>query len=109
MGTGVLTMANKQDERFIHSHSMEADCDFKKPAKRDVGKKKRSKSGSGRLLNALKKEQKKITKILRDGTLSLEAKEHRINKIYNGGSSHKRKHCYSSSFSSSSDSSFDSD
>jgi hypothetical protein len=57
-----------------------------------------------------KKEQKKIKKILRDDNLSSEAKQCRINKIYDGGSSRKRKHrYYSSSSSSSSNYSSDSD
>jgi hypothetical protein len=48
-----------KEDRFIHSHN-EADCNFKKAAAKEVDSKKRSKSGSGRSLNALKKEQKKI-------------------------------------------------
>jgi hypothetical protein len=54
-----------KEDRFVHSHN-EADCNFKKAAAKEADAKKRSKSGSGRSLNALKKEQKKIKKILRD-------------------------------------------
>jgi hypothetical protein len=60
-----------KDDRFIHSHN-EADCNFKKATDKEVNKKKGSNSGSGRSLNALKKEQKKIKKILRDDSLSSE-------------------------------------
>jgi hypothetical protein len=98
-----------KEDRFVHSHN-EADCNFKKTAAtKEADLKKRSRSGSGRSLNALKKEQKKIKKILRDESLSSEAKQCRINKIYDGGSSSKRKRRYYSSSSSSSDYSSDSD
>jgi hypothetical protein len=97
-----------KEDRFVHSHN-EADCNFKKAAAKEADAKKRSKSGSGRSLNALKKEQKKIKNILRDDSLSSEAKQRRINKIYDGGSSRKRKCHYYSSSSSSSDYSSDSD
>ena len=101
--------ANGKEDRFIHSHN-EADCNFKRAAERQADQKKRSKSGSGRSLNTLKKEQKKIKKILRDESLSSEAKQRRINQIYDGGSSRKRKRrVYSSSSSSSDYSSSDSD
>jgi hypothetical protein len=97
-----------KEDRFIHSHN-EANCNFKKAAAKDADAKKRSKSGSGRSLNALKKEQRKIKKILRDDSLSSEAKQRRINKIYDVGSSRKRKRRYYSSSSSSSKYSSDSD
>jgi hypothetical protein len=79
-----------KDDRFIHSYN-EADCNFKKAADKEADKKKWSKSGSGRSINALKKEQQKIKKILRDDSLSSEGKQRIINKIYDGGSSRKRK------------------
>jgi hypothetical protein len=100
---------NGKEDKYIHSHN-EADCNFKKYAEKQADKKKRSKSGSGRSLNTLKKEQRKIKKILRDDTLSSEAKQRRINQIYDGGSSRKLKRrrysssSYSSDYSSSSDS-----
>jgi hypothetical protein len=104
---GVPTMARRTDsstaimKQIVTSRRL--------PAAKEADSKKRSKSGSGRSLNALKKEQKKIKKILRDDSLSSEAKQHRINKIYNGSSSCKRKHHNYSSSSSSSDYSSDSD
>jgi hypothetical protein len=94
-----------KDDRFIHSQN-KVICNYKKAAPKEADKKKWSKSGSSRSLNALKKEQRKIKKILRDDSLSSEVKQHRINKIYNDGSSRKRKRHYYSSSSSSSDYSF---
>ena len=99
---------NGKEVRFIHSHN-EADCNFKRAAERQANQKRRSKSGSGRSLNALKKEQKKIKTILRDESLSSEAKQRRINQIYDGGSSRKKKRRVYSSSSSSDYSSSDSD
>jgi hypothetical protein len=50
-----------KDDRFIHSH-IEADCNFKKAADKEANKKKQPKSGSGRSLNAHKKELAKNQK-----------------------------------------------
>jgi hypothetical protein len=77
--------------------------------------KKMSKSGSGRSINMLKKEQRKIKKVVRDEYLTAEEKQRTINQILDGGSScgrsrsKKRRRSYSSSSSCASDSSSDSD
>jgi hypothetical protein len=116
-----LCAAHGKEDRFIHSHNAD-DCHFRDEyeGKLTSGKhaKKMSKSGSGRSINMLKKEQKKIKKVVRDEYLTAEEKQRRINQILDGGSSRsrsrsrskKRRRSYSSSSSSdASDSSSDSD
>ena len=99
-----LCAATNADERFIHSHNAE-DCGFKEryAAKLSSGKnaKKESKArGSGRSVNMLKKEKRKLKKVMKDDSLTAEHKQRRINQILDGGSSRKRKRRYSSSSSS---------
>jgi hypothetical protein len=116
-----LCAAHGKEDRFIHSHNADQ-CRFKDEyeGKLTSGKhaKKTSKSGSGRSINMLKKEQRKIKKVVRDEYLTAEEKQRRINQILDGGSSRgrssgrskKRRRSYSSSSSSyASDSSSDSD
>mmetsp|Transcript_17197 Transcript_17197/g.32552 ORF Transcript_17197/g.32552 Transcript_17197/m.32552 type:complete len:470 (+) Transcript_17197:1371-2780(+) len=88
-----------KEDKFIYSHNAE-DCNFRKAER----KKKESKSGSGRSINTLKKEKRKIKKVMNDRKLSAEQKQRRINQILDGGSSRKRKRSYNSSSSSSSSS-----
>jgi hypothetical protein len=114
-----LCAAHGKVDRFIHSHKADS-CHFKDKynGKLTSGKhaKKMSKSGSGRSINMLKKEQKKIKKVVCDEYLTAEEKQRRINQILDGGSSRshshskKRRHfCSSSSSSYASNSSSDSD
>eukprot|EP00557_Chaetoceros_sp_GSL56_P012168 CAMPEP_0176484630 /NCGR_PEP_ID=MMETSP0200_2-20121128/4560_1 /TAXON_ID=947934 /ORGANISM="Chaetoceros sp., Strain GSL56" /LENGTH=472 /DNA_ID=CAMNT_0017881123 /DNA_START=218 /DNA_END=1637 /DNA_ORIENTATION=- len=77
-----LCAANGAEERFIHSHNAE-DCGFKEryAAKLSSGKhaKKDSKArGSSRSVNMLKKEKKKLKKVMRDDSLTAEQKQRRI-------------------------------
>jgi hypothetical protein len=111
-----LCAANDAEDKFIYSHNAE-NCGFKERYAKALtsGKKatrKESKSGSGRSINMLKKEQRKIKKVTHDETLTAEQKQRRINQILAGGSGRKKKRrrSYSSSSSSSSEvSSSDSD